>query len=51
MVGEEILGEKVYVNLIEIDDLIDIVDVFRWSEFLFEVVVDFLKIDVKVFWV
>ncbi len=33
LAGEEILGEKVYANLTEIDDPIDIVDVFRRSEF------------------
>ena len=36
LAGEEILGEKVYANLTEIDDPIDIVDVFRRSEFLLE---------------
>lgn len=50
LAGEEILGEKVYANLTEIDDSIDIVDVFRRSEFLPEVAADFLKIDAKVFW-
>ncbi|WP_254755257.1 CoA-binding protein [Enterococcus faecium] len=50
LAGEEILGEKVYANLTEIDDSIDIVDVFRRSEFLPEVAADFLKTDVKVFW-
>lgn len=41
LAGEEILGEKVYANLTEIDDPIDIVDVFRRSEFLPEVADDF----------
>ncbi len=41
LAGEEILGEKVYANLTEIDDPIDIVDVFRRSEFLPEVAADF----------
>ena len=50
LAGEEILGEKVYANLTEIDDSIDIVDVFRRSEFLPEVAADFLKTDAKVFW-
>ncbi len=35
-------------NLTEIDDPIDIVDVFRRSEFLPEVADDFLKTDAKV---
>ncbi len=50
LAGEEILGEKVYANLTEIDDSIDIVDVFRRSEFLPEIAADFLKTDAKVFW-
>ncbi len=50
LAGEEILGEKVYANLTEIDDPIDIVDVFRRSEFLPEIADDFLKTDAKVFW-
>lgn len=50
LAAEEILGEKVYANLTEIDDSIDIVDVFRRSEFLPEVAADFLKTDAKVFW-
>ncbi|WP_395522719.1 CoA-binding protein [Enterococcus lactis] len=50
LAGEEILGEKVYANLTEIDDSIDIVDVFRRSKFLPEVAADFLKTDAKVFW-
>lgn len=50
LAGEEILGEKVYANVTEIDDPIDIVDVFRRSEFLPEVAADFLKTDAKVFW-
>lgn len=50
LAGEEILGEKVYANLTEIDDSIDIVDVFRRSEFSPEVAADFLKTDAKVFW-
>ncbi|HFD6463158.1 CoA-binding protein [Enterococcus faecium] len=50
LAGEEILGEKVYANLTEINDSIDIVDVFRRSEFLPEVAADFLKTDAKVFW-
>ena len=49
-IREEILGEKVYANVTEIDDPIDIVDVFRRSEFLPEVAADFLKTDAKVFW-
>ncbi len=49
LAGEEMLG-KVYANVTEIDDPIDIVDVFRRSEFLPEIAADFLKTDAKVFW-
>ncbi|OTP12115.1 CoA-binding protein [Enterococcus sp. 10A9_DIV0425] len=50
LVGEEILGEKVVAKLTDIDGPIDIVDIFRRSEFLPEVVADFLETDAKVFW-
>ncbi|MDT2706827.1 CoA-binding protein [Enterococcus dispar] len=49
-VDSEILGEKVYADLASIPDKIDIVDIFRRSEFLPEVAADFLKTDAKVFW-
>lgn len=49
--GEMVFGEMVYGILIEIFEKIDIVDVFWWSEFLLEVVVEILKIEVFVFWV
>jgi hypothetical protein len=49
-VDSEILGEKVYADLASIPDKIDIVDIFRRSEFLPELAADFLKTDAKVFW-
>ena len=49
-VDSEILGEKVYADLASIPDKIDIVDIFRRSEFLPEVAADFLKTGAKVFW-
>ena len=48
--GEELLGERVYAQLRDIPFSIDIVDVFRRSEFLPEVASDFLETDAKVFW-
>lgn len=48
--GEELLGERVYAQLRDIPFSIDIVDVFRRSEFLPDVAYDFLETDAKVFW-
>ncbi|MCK4045341.1 CoA-binding protein [Streptococcus suis] len=45
-----ILGELVYSSLAEIDQSIDIVDVFRRSEFLPEVAQEFIQSNAKVFW-
>ncbi|HFI0037934.1 TPA: CoA-binding protein [Streptococcus suis] len=48
--SETILGEKVYASLLEIDQPIDIVDVFRRSEFLADVAREFVQTEAKVFW-
>ena len=48
--GGEILGEKAYASLAEIPFPIDIVNVYRRSEFLPDVARDFLKADAKIFW-
>ena len=49
--GEEILGEKVYSNLNEIDVPIDMVDIFRKPEFIANVIDDILtREDVKCVW-
>ncbi|HEM3279452.1 TPA: CoA-binding protein [Streptococcus suis] len=48
--GGTILGELVYSSLAEIDQPIDIVDVFRRSEFLPEVVQEFIQSNAKIFW-
>ncbi|MBO0421836.1 CoA-binding protein [Enterococcus plantarum] len=50
LVGEKILGEKVYEKLQDVPGQIDIVDIFRRSEFLPEVARDFIETDAKVFW-
>lgn len=48
--GETILGEKVYASLLEIDQPVDIVDIFRRSEFLPDVAREFIQTDAKIFW-
>jgi predicted CoA-binding protein len=50
LVGQEILGEKVFARLQDIPEHIDIVDVFRRSEFLPDVARDFIETDADVFW-
>jgi uncharacterized protein len=46
----EVLGVKSVSTLKEIDGHIDIVNVFRRSEFLMEVAKEFVEIDADVFW-
>lgn len=48
--ANEVLGEKSYASLQDIPDQVDIVNVFRRSEFLEELAEDFLAIDCPVFW-
>lgn len=48
--ASEILSEKTVASLDEINEHVDIVNIFRRSEFLPEVARDFLKIDADVFW-
>lgn len=50
LAGQEILGKKVYARLQDVPEPIDIVDIFRRSEFLPEVADDFLETNAKVFW-
>lgn len=50
LAGQEVLGELVYDRLQNVPEKIDIVDIFRRSEFLLEVAQDFLETDAKVFW-
>ncbi|HFI0077766.1 TPA: CoA-binding protein [Streptococcus suis] len=48
--GETILGETVYASLKDIPLSIDIVNVFRRSEFLPDVAREFLETDARIFW-
>ena len=48
--GGQILGETVYAGLQDIPFPVDIVDVYRRSEFLPDVARDFLEADAKIFW-
>lgn len=49
-VGSTILGENVYASLQDIPEPVDIVDVFRRSEFLADVARDFIETNARVFW-
>jgi predicted CoA-binding protein len=46
----EILGEKVYPSLSDIPDKVDIVDIFRRSEFVPPIADEAIKIGAKVIW-
>jgi uncharacterized protein len=48
--ADEVLGVKAVKSLKEIEGHIDIVNVFRRSEFLLEVAKEFAEIDADVFW-
>ena len=50
LAGERVLGQKVYASLQDISVPIDIVDVFRRSEFLPDVARDFIETDARIFW-
>ena len=50
MKGESILGEKVFGNILEIDDPVEIVNVFRPSNEVTEIAKDAIKANVKVLW-
>lgn len=48
--ADTVLGEKSYASLSDIPEKVDIVNVFRRSEFLEEIADEFVKIDCPVFW-
>ncbi|ALC51897.1 CoA-binding protein [Bacillus sp. S70] len=47
---DEVLGEKAVSSLKDIKEHVDIVNVFRRSEFLIDVAKEFVEIDADVFW-
>ena len=48
--GKYILGRKCFKNLLDIDDEVDMVDVFRKDEFVYDVTKEAIKINAKVLW-
>ncbi len=50
LAGTELLGEKVFSSIKDIPFHIDIVDIFRRSEFLADVARDLIETDADVFW-
>ena len=48
--GEKILGEEVYAKITDINNKVDIVDVFRPSHEVYEIAEDAVKIGSKVLW-
>ena len=48
--GEKILGEKVFAKVSEIDEQVDIIDVFRPSNEAVEIANEAVKIKAKVLW-
>lgn len=49
-VVEEVLGVKAVSTLKEVEGHVDIVNVFRRSEYLYDVAKEFLEIDADVYW-
>jgi predicted CoA-binding protein len=50
MRGKEILGEKVFGSISEIDSAVEIIDVFRPSNEAIEIAKEAIKINAKVLW-
>ena len=48
--GKYILGRKCFKNLTDIDDEVDMVDVFRKKEFVYDVTKEAIEINAKVLW-
>ena len=48
--GKKILGQEVFAKISDIKDQIDIVDVFRPSEEVYDIAEDTIKIGAKVLW-
>ncbi|EOT44258.1 CoA-binding protein [Enterococcus columbae] len=50
MAGQTILGQRVYASLQEVEEPIDIVNIFRRSEFLPGIAEEFIQTKAKIFW-
>lgn len=50
LAGQKILGEQVYASLKDVPETIDIVNIFRRSEFLPAIAEEFVQTNAKVFW-
>tara|TARA_E500000081_G_C6127482_1_gene351627 strand:+ start:1012 stop:1410 length:399 start_codon:yes stop_codon:yes gene_type:complete len=48
--GEYILGRKCYKSLSDINDKVDMVDIFRKKEFVYDATKEAIKINAKVLW-
>ena len=48
--ADEVLGEKAYASLLEVPDPIDIVDIFRRSEFVPEIVDQAIQCKARAIW-
>tara|TARA_E500000081_G_C5915881_1_gene254159 strand:+ start:182 stop:580 length:399 start_codon:yes stop_codon:yes gene_type:complete len=48
--GEYILGRKCFKSLFDINDDVDMVDVFRKKEFVYDITREAIKINAKVLW-
>ena len=48
--GEKVLNEKVYAKITDINETVDIVDVFRPSNEAYDIAKDAIKIGAKVLW-
>ena|SRR5690625_201568 len=47
---DEVLGEKAYASLTDVEEPIDIINVFRRSEYLLEIANDALQTNSRIFW-
>ncbi|WP_181348890.1 CoA-binding protein [Thalassobacillus sp. CUG 92003] len=47
---DQVLGQRAYLSLLDVEDPIDIINVFRRSEFLPEIANEAKAIDAKMFW-
>ncbi|HEK9102162.1 CoA-binding protein [Bacillus pfraonensis] len=47
---DEVLGEKAVPSLKDIKEHVDIVNIFRRSEFLMDIAKEFVEIDADIFW-